>query len=90
MPRPKLITALDIGSSKIVTLIVAPSEDDARLNVIGVSNITSRGIRKSQVVDIKEAIAAITESVEAAERMAGYQVNAAYTSVSVEPIPRTN
>lgn len=90
MARPKLIAAIDIGSSKITTLIVAPSEDDQRLNVVGVSNVPSRGIRKSQVVDIEEAISAITSSVEAAERMAGYQVSAAHVSVSGDQIQSQN
>lgn len=90
MARPQLITALDIGSSKISTIIVAPSDDDARLNVVGASNVVSRGIKKSQVVDIEEAISAITESVEAAERMAGYQVNSAFICVSGEHIASQN
>lgn len=90
MSRPRLIAAIDIGSSKITTLIVAPSEDDQRLNVVGVSNVPSRGIRKSQVVDIEEAISAITSSVEAAERMAGYQVSSAFVSVSGDHIQSQN
>lgn len=90
MSRPHLITGIDIGSSKITTLIVNPSQDTERLNVVGVSSTPSRGIKKSQVVDIEEAIASITESVEAAERMAGYSINSAFVSVSGEHIQSQN
>ncbi len=90
MARPHLITGIDIGSSKITTIIVNPSQDEQRLNVVGVSSSPSRGIKKSQVVDIDEAIASITESVEAAERMAGYSINSAFVSVSGEHIQSQN
>src|SRR3989344_8207691 len=91
MTKQHLIAAIDIGSAKIATLIVSQSPDDAlRLNAIGVSSVPSRGIKKSQVVDIEEAIAAITDSVEAAERMAGFSVSNAVISVSGEHIKSFN
>ncbi len=90
MSRPQLITGIDIGSSKITTIIVAPSEDQNRLNVVGVASSPSKGIRKSQVVDIEDAISSITASVEAAERMAGYSVNAAFISISGDHIQSQN
>lgn len=90
MPKSASINAIDIGSSKITTIIVAPSQDEDRLNVIGIASVPSRGIRKSQVVDIEEAINAITDSVEAAERMAGFSINSAFVSVSGEHISSQN
>ena len=90
MPRPKLTAAIDIGSSKIVTVIAATSQESERLNVVGVSSVSSRGIKKSQVVDIEEAIASITESVEAAERMAGYPISSAFIAVGGEHVQSQN
>jgi cell division protein FtsA len=43
--------------------------------------VPARGIRKGQIIDIEEAVMAITESLEAAERMAGYSVNSAFVTV---------
>ncbi len=90
MAKTPLLTGIDIGSSKITTIITAASEDQTRLNVVGVASSESRGIRKSQVVDIEEAISAITKSVEAAERMAGYSVSDAFVSVSGDHIQSQN
>lgn len=83
MAKTLPIAAIDIGTQKITTLIASPSiQDNQQINVIGVATSESKGIRKSQVVDIEAAIAAITESVEAAERMAGLNLSAAYVSIS--------
>lgn len=90
MSRPRLIAGIDIGSSKITTIIVAPSEDQIRLNVVGVASQPSKGIRKSQVVDIEDAIEAITKSVESAERMAGYSISSAFISISGDHIQSQN
>lgn len=90
MSRQNLIAGIDIGSSKITTIIVSPSQESDRLNVVGVSSTPSRGIKKSQVVDIEEAYRSISESVEAAERMAGYSINSVYISVSGEHIHSQN
>ncbi len=90
MARKAPITCIDVGSSKIATIIASPSEETEAINVIGVATAPARGIKKSQVVDIEEAIAAITESVEAAERMAGLSVNQAYLSVGGAHIKSRN
>lgn len=90
MSRRVPITCIDVGSSKIATIIAAPSAESEAINVIGVATVPAKGIKKSQVVDIEEAIAAITESIEAAERMAGLSVNQAYLSVGGAHIKSRN
>ena len=74
MSRLQPLVCIDVGSSKIATLIVAPNQGADTVHVIGAATVESRGIKKSQIVDIEEAIKAITESVESAERMAGMSV----------------
>lgn len=82
MPKFQLISAIDIGTTKITTVIASlPAEED-RINVVGVATEPAKGLRKSQIVDIDETIEAITQSVEAAERMAGYSIASALVSVS--------
>jgi cell division protein FtsA len=89
MPKDKVICALDAGSSKIATLIASISEE-GKINLIGVSSTPSKGIKKGQIVDIEEAIASITESVESAERMAGYSISSSYVSISGPQIESVN
>lgn len=89
MAKDKIICAVDVGSSKIATLISSVSED-GKINLIGVSQTPSKGVRKNQVVDIDEAVNAITESVESAERMAGYSISQAYVSLGGPQIESVN
>jgi len=77
MARDRTVTGIDIGTSKITTLIASVNEDSA-IRVIGVSTVASRGLRKGQIVNIEEATTAIAQSLEAAERMAGTSVASAY------------
>lgn len=89
MAKDKVVCSIDVGSFKISTLIASMGEDE-RINLIGVSSTPSKGVRKNQVVDIEEVIAAITESVEAAERMAGYSISQAFVSTGGPQIESTN
>ena len=84
-----MVSGIDVGTSKITTIIATvPEEGDAR--VIGVSTVPSRGLRKGQVVNIEEATVAISQSLEAAERMAGTQVGMAFLSVGGAHIASQN
>lgn len=76
----RIVAGIDIGTSKVTT-IVASVPETGLLNVMGVATNPSRGIRKGQIVDIEDATATIVESLEAAERMAGYSISAAFFSV---------
>lgn len=89
MARDRMLCSIDIGSSKIVTLIASMTED-GEARIIGVSTTPSRGLRKSQVVNIEEATEAISASLEAAERMAGTSVAQAFLSVGGAHIASIN
>ncbi|MGI5828275.1 MAG: cell division protein FtsA [Patescibacteria group bacterium] len=81
MARSNIYTGIDIGTCKVTTIIVSEDEETEKLRVVGVATKTSRGIRKSQIVDIEETVESITQSVEAAERMAGFSITDAYVSI---------
>lgn len=89
MAKDKIICGIDVGSSKVATLI-ASIDENGKINLIGVSSTVSKGVRKNQVVDIEEAVKAITESVEAAERMAGYSISQAYVAMGGPQIESVN
>ncbi len=89
MSKNPVIAAIDIGTAKVCTLI-AIVEEGGELRVVGASSVQSQGIRKSQIVNLEEATAAITESVDAAERMAGFSISQAYVSVSGKHIESQN
>ena len=55
MPKERVIASLDIGSSKIRTVVaIADGNQDQHVpNVIGVGISPSLGIRKGQVIDVE-------------------------------------
>lgn len=81
MVKSKVIAGIDIGSSKIVSLIAQYGETEEKVSVSGVGTVPSRGVRKGQIVDIDEAASSIIEAVEQAERMAGYSLDSAFVTI---------
>src|SRR3989339_2072780 len=84
MNKAKIISGIELGSSKITTIVAQIFEDpnlmEKSVNVVGVATAPSRGIKKGQIVNIEEAVEATIASVEAAERMAGYNLKSAFIS----------
>ncbi len=85
----KIITAIDVGISKVTTLITSV-EDGKNPTVIGVCAYPSKGIRKGVVVNIDDATSSILESVTAAERMAGVTVSDVVVSINGEQVTSLN
>jgi len=85
----RIITAIDIGSTKIAS-VIASIVDGEQPTVIGVASYPSKGIKKGVVVNIDEAINSIAASLEAAERMAGMSSNSVYISVNGKHITSLN
>lgn len=90
MAKAHIVTAIDIGTDKVCTLIAQVGDSDHDLRIMGVSSVPSKGLRKSQIVDLDEAVSALTESVDSAERMAGLGIKAAYVSVGGAHITSLN
>ncbi|PID69992.1 cell division protein FtsA [bacterium DOLZORAL124_38_8] len=82
MAQQKIFAALDIGSSKIRTVVGVVEEKKNIVNIIGVGVAPSQGIRKGIVSDMDEAVANITASLEDAERMSGEPIHRVYVSFS--------
>ncbi|MCL6096493.1 MAG: cell division protein FtsA [Patescibacteria group bacterium] len=87
MTEGKIVVAVDIGTSKIVTLIARVDES---VNVLGVSEVPSAGVRKGQIVDIEDSVSCINSSLEAAERMAGYSASHVIASIGGSHIESQN
>lgn len=83
----KIVVGIDIGTSKVVTVIAKVSD---AIHVLGVSDVKSSGIRKGQIVDIEEAVSSMNTSLAAAERMAGYSVSRVVASIGGAHIESQN
>src|SRR3977135_2828386 len=89
--RTALVASLDIGTSKIACMIArlkpCPPNDALRgrshaVELIGYSQIQSRGMKAGAVVDLAECEQAVRQAVALAERMAKVRVESVLLSVS--------
>ena len=84
-----LIVGLDIGTSKIVT-IVAELLPEGTLKVIGLGQHVSRALKKGVVINIDSTMQAIQRSIEEAELMADCKINAVFTGIAGSHIKSLN
>ena len=76
-----LVVGLDIGTSKVVAL-VAELGPDGVLQVLGMGNHESRGLKKGVVVNIESTVAGIQRALEEAELMADCKIASAFTGIA--------
>lgn len=88
-PSRNLIVGLDIGTSKISTL-VGEVGADGQIEVVGVGSHPSRGLKRGVVVNIDATVQSIQRAVEEAELMAGCQIRSAYTGIAGSHIRSLN
>lgn len=81
MARRNLVVSLDIGTTKTVALVGEALEND-RINIIGIGQAPSRGLRRGIIVDIDEAVSSIDQALERAERMSGIQITGAVVGMT--------
>ncbi|MCB8698720.1 cell division protein FtsA [Streptococcus mitis] len=72
MARDGFFTGLDIGTNSIKVLVAELRNGE--LNVIGVSNAKSKGVKDGIIVDIEAAAAAIKSAISQAEEKAGISI----------------
>ena len=72
MARDGFFTGLDIGTSSIKVLVAEHVNNE--LNVIGVSNAKSAGVKDGIIVDIEAAASAIKSAISQAEEKAGISI----------------
>ena len=72
MAREGFFTGLDIGTSSVKVLVA--EQRNGELNVIGVSNAKSKGVKDGIIVDIDAAATAIKSAISQAEEKAGISI----------------
>lgn len=80
-PSRKIISGLDIGSSK-VTFVIGTLNPDSQLDIAGVGTSPHAGIKQGVVVNIEATTEAIRRAREEAELMAGYKSTDVWVAVS--------
>jgi cell division protein FtsA len=88
MARGDTVAGLDIGTTKTCAIIAANGPNG--LEIIGVGEAPSLGMRKGVVTDLEETVKSIEVATERAERMAGLHLSHVYVGVTGEHVTSTN
>lgn len=89
MKKRSILTAIDVGTTKICT-IIASVDESKTIRVIGLGITPSTGMHKGLVVNVKEAAQSIQASVRKAELMSGHRVESAYIGVTGRHVTSVN
>ena len=89
MGKRRTISAIDVGTTKVCTLI-AEVGDNGQMRIAGVGTVPSKGMHKGMVVNINEAKETVRDSVKRAEQSSGYKVESAYIGVTGRHISGQN
>ena len=89
MPPREIVVGLDIGTTKVCTLVGEIDRDD-HIEILGMGMAPSTGMRKGLVVDIAATIQAIQESTAAASRASGVHIASVYVGVTGDHIRSLN
>lgn len=81
MSSERIIVGLDIGTTEIRT-VIGEVPGDGVLDIIGEGSVPSDGLRKGVVVNLERTIESVRQSIAAAERVAGVQVESAWLAVA--------
>ncbi len=76
-----LVVGLDIGTTKVCA-IVAEVAPEGSVDIIGVGQSPSRGLRTGVVVNIDATVDSVRRAVEDAELMAGAEIRAAFVGIA--------
>lgn len=79
--KQNLLVGLDIGTTKICCIIgeITPT---GGVDIIGLGQHPSTGLRKGVVVNIDSTVASIKSAVEEAELMAGCEIDSAFVGIA--------
>ncbi len=89
MNLDRLVAGLDIGSAKttaVIAEVVGDLPKHPTVNILGVGQSRTTGLRKGVVADIEETQRSITKAMQDAERMAGARVEMVYAGIAGEHV----
>ncbi|MCU0328947.1 MAG: cell division protein FtsA [Chitinophagales bacterium] len=88
-PQDNLIVSLDVGTTKICVIAAQRHEQD-KIEILAMSSVVSRGVRRGEVVNILLASQDIAQAVQKVEAKLGFKISSVYVGLaSAHIISRT-
>jgi len=80
-PASSIIVGLEIGTSKVCAVVGDLSADGA-LNIVGLGQARSRGVRKGEIIDAPMAEEDVRQAIVEAEQMADVEIRSVFLGVT--------
>ena len=82
MKHHNIITAIDIGTNSVKTLIARKEEKEGKMEILGKGRASNLGLRKGEIAHLEETTSAIMESLKMAEEEAGIKVKSCICNIN--------
>jgi len=83
--EPNLIAAIDIGTTKIVAIVGRKTEDD-KLELLGMEQVPSTGVKRGVVLNIDETVSSIKLAISRIEEKLNIQLTDVYVGIAGQHI----
>lgn len=85
MNTERIVVGLDIGTTKICA-IVGKRNEHGKINILGLGEAHSDGVKRGVVVNIEKTVAAIRQAIEEAEKQSGIQIEVVHVGIAGEHV----
>ena len=79
----QIISGIDIGTTKIAVVIAEWLQPENTINILGVGEAPSHGLKKGIVVNMNQTVASLTTALLEAERQADIEVESWFSGYLV-------
>ena len=86
----QIISGIDIGTTKIAVVIAEWIKDRKTINILGVGEAPSHGLKKGIVVNMNQTVDSLTSALSEAERQADIEVDSAFVGITGDHIRGIN
>ncbi|MFC2090435.1 cell division protein FtsA [Bacteroidota bacterium] len=83
--KNRIVAAIDIGTTKIVSLIGQLNEHN-RLEILGISRSPSKGVKRGVVLNIEETVNAIQSTITEAQEQSGLKFSEVFVGIAGQHI----
>lgn len=82
MKAPHTFIGIDIGSNTVRVIVAQKESGGEDIKILGIGAVAMRGMQKGVITDVEEAVRALGEARDMAERVSGIMVEKAYVSIN--------
>ncbi|MEZ5070131.1 MAG: cell division protein FtsA [Bacteroidales bacterium] len=83
--KERIVAAVDIGTTKIVSLVGRQNEQ-GKLEILGLSQTASKGVKRGVVLNIEETVHAIQTTSNEAMKQSGIKFNEVFVGIAGQHI----